>query len=143
VSIRPAAQCRCVPVNSDVRVHVKTRLIQRPNGWRQKRFFWSRLPTLEIARMLANACGVERNSRTPDLSKRFRFLRWRLIAELSARGVQVPGKLLALRLEYPFPVGRWHKRLSELSNRSFDTDAQRRAFASLRSCSPVAGQLRR
>ena len=30
-----------------------------------------------------------------------------------------------------------------LSNRSFDTDAQRRSFAPLRSFPPVAGQLRR
>jgi hypothetical protein len=29
------------------------------------------------------------------------------------------------------------------SNRSFDTDAKRRPFASLRSSPPVAGQLRR
>lgn len=29
------------------------------------------------------------------------------------------------------------------SNRSFDTDARRRAFASLRSSPPVAGQLQR
>jgi hypothetical protein len=32
---------------------------------------------------------------------------------------------------------------SSRSNMSFDTDAQRRAFASLRSFPPVAGQLRR
>ncbi|MDB5900416.1 MAG: hypothetical protein JWP41_4018 [Ramlibacter sp.] len=30
-----------------------------------------------------------------------------------------------------------------MSNRSFDTDAQRRSFSSLRSFPPVAGQLQR
>lgn len=106
------------PVNSDVRAHVKPRHPQRPAGWRQRRFFWTRLSASELGRMLANTCGVERNSRVPKIAQRFRFVRRRLIQALEARGVHIPAELKATRLPYPFPVARWHRRLSQLAERT-------------------------
>ena len=81
-----------------------------------RRYFWARMDSSQLARLFVNACGVERNSRVPAISQRFRQLRFRLASELIARGVELPQELRAIRFNYPFPVNAWHQRMQKLSN---------------------------
>lgn len=81
-----------------------------------RRYFWVRMDSSQLARLFVNACGVERNSRVPSISQRFRQLRIRLASELFARGVVLPQELRAIRFNYPFPVNAWHQRIQKLSN---------------------------
>ena len=61
---------------------------------------------------------------------------------LSERAKAIAEQVL-VDIERLYPDAAQLLRLPSMSNRSFDTDAQQRAFASLRSSLPAAGQLRR
>lgn len=109
------------PFTLHVREHMHRKRPHRSFDSQFRRYFWGQLDSSQLARLFVNACGVERNSRVPVISQRFRQLRYRLATELISRGVELPSELRVIRFSYPFPVNAWHRRMKELSNIALKT----------------------
>jgi hypothetical protein len=148
VSVRLAAQCRCVPVNSDVRPrngaspHFLDLICGHGSGRRRV------LADCMDARLVHARTDRAAHAHVGDwsicnLDNPRKMVggasgpRGACLGQLRACPARSYAGLLDLRGICPMMPGR------QRSNRSFDTDAPRRPFASLQSSSLVAGQLRR